>query len=93
MDINRYTLKMQAAIEEALRNAARNENSEIISAHVLIPLIDDEGGIVRPLFEKIGASSVEIRGELEGIISALPRSSGAVNRNLSNDLQRVIVSA
>ena len=93
MDINRYTLKMQAAIEEALRNAARNENSEIISAHVLIPLIDDEGGIVRPLFEKIGASSDEIRGELEGIISALPRSSGAVNRNLSNDLQRVFVSA
>ncbi len=93
MDLNRYTLKMQAAVEEALRSASRSESSEITSAHILLPLINDEGGIIKPLFEKIGAPVNAIVSSLEGVIDALPKTKGAVNRTLSNDLQRVFVAA
>ncbi len=94
MNFDKYTLKMQEAVNSAVSLAEEKQSSEITCAHVLIPLLEDQDGIIRPLLEKIGVSPDSLLSELSSFIDNMPKSyGGQVNRNVSRDLQRVLLSA
>ncbi len=84
---------MQEAVNAAVSLAEEKQSGEITSAHVLLPLIGDEDGIIRPLLEKIGVSVESLVSDLSNYLDNLPKSYGQVNRNISRDLQRVLMSA
>ena len=93
MNFDKYTLKMQSAINAAVSLAEDRSSTEITTFHVLSPLLEDKEGILIPLLDKIGAPVEEIRNEINGYIDRLPKIYGDVNRGVSRALQKVLQRA
>lgn len=54
MDYNKYTIKAQEAINEAANIANGEDHSEIGSEHLLLALLKQDDGLIKPLLERIG---------------------------------------
>ncbi len=54
MDYNKYTIKAQEVINEAANIANGEDHSEIGSEHLLLALLKQEDGLIKPLLERIG---------------------------------------
>ena len=79
MRIDRYTQKMQEALQGAQDFAAKGQSPEIGNEHFLLALLDQSEGVTRPLLEKIGVSLDALRTRLEGELARRPKVSGAVS--------------
>ncbi|MEA3217206.1 MAG: ATP-dependent Clp protease ATP-binding subunit ClpB [Acidimicrobiia bacterium] len=76
MDLNRLTQKSQEALQAAQSIALRFGHTEIDGEHVLLALLDQEGGLVRPLLARAGADADRLRQLVEGELSRRPRVTG-----------------
>jgi len=93
MRIDRYTQKMQEALQSAQDFAAKSQSPEIGNEHFLLALLDQDEGVTRPLLEKIGVSADALRTRLETDLSRRPKVTGAVSDlRISNDLRRTLDS-
>ncbi|MFQ5442778.1 MAG: ATP-dependent chaperone ClpB [Thermodesulfobacteriota bacterium] len=77
MRLDRFTIKSQEAIGEARSRAEALSNQEMTVEHLLAALIDQEGGIVRPVIERIGGNPGLIKSQLEEALKKLPAVKGA----------------
>jgi ATP-dependent Clp protease ATP-binding subunit ClpB len=94
MRIDRYTQKMQEALQSAQDLAAKSQSPEIGNEHFLLALLDQGEGVTRPLLEKIGVSADALRTRLETDLSRRPKVTGAVSDvRISNDLRRTLDAA
>ena len=58
---------------------------------MLLALIDQQGGTVKPLFVKAGGNLPKLRAELQSALDRLPKVQGAPGEvHISNDLQRLL---
>ena len=55
MRFDRFTIKAQEAIQAAQDRASQAESPDVNVGHLLVALLDQEGGIVKPILQKIGA--------------------------------------
>ncbi len=94
MRIDRFTQKMQEALQAAQDIASRGQQPEIGNEHFLLALLDQSEGVTRPLLEKIGVSPEALRAEVERELARRPKVSGAVSDvRISNDLRRTFDAA
>jgi len=94
MRIDKYTQKMQEALQAAQDLASQANHSEITNEHFLSALLDQGEGITRPLLEKIGANVDQLRDRLRSELAARPKIHGAAaDLRLSNELHNVLDSA
>src|SRR6476646_3355224 len=94
MRTDRYTQKMQEALQSAQDFAAQWQSPEIGNEHFLLALLDQAEGVTRPLLEKIGVSADALRSRLETELAGRPKVSGGVSDlRISNDLRRTLDSA
>ena len=94
MRIDRYTQKMQEALQSAQDFATQWQSPEIGNEHFLLALLDQVEGVTRPLLEKIGVSADALRSRLETELAGRPKVSGGVSDlRISNDLRRTLDSA
>ena len=94
MRIDRFTQKMQEALQSAQDFAAQWQSPEIGNEHFLIALLDQGEGVTRPLLEKIGVSADALRTRLETDLAGRPKVTGAVSDlRISNDLRRTLDAA
>jgi len=73
---DKLTAKFQAALAEAQSVAVRLDNQYIEPEHVLLALLNQEGGTVRPLLDKTGANASKLRSELMAALDRLPKIEG-----------------
>ncbi len=91
MRMDKLTSKFQAGIAQAQSLALGNNHQFIEPAHLLISLLDQQGGTVRPLLNKTGVVIPELRKGLDEIIAGLPEVSGAGGEiHISNDLNKLL---
>jgi ATP-dependent Clp protease ATP-binding subunit ClpB len=94
MRIDKYTQKMQEALQSAQDLASQSNHPEITNEHFLSALLDQGEGITRPLLEKLGANVDQLRDRLR---SELERRSkvhgGGSDVRISNELRNVLDSA
>jgi len=76
MDINRMTEKAQEALRAAHSIAARLAHQQIDVEHLLMALLDQEGGLAPAILEKAGVSPDRVKQELERELNRMPRVSG-----------------
>ena len=76
MRLDRLTSKSQEALRAAVDLATKRGNPELIPEHLLVAVLEQEGGIGRALVERAGAAPAEIVRELSARIDTLPRVSG-----------------
>lgn len=55
MRFDKFTLKAQTAIEQAQNVADRRSHQELSPIHLLVALLGQSEGVVRPILEKFGA--------------------------------------
>jgi ATP-dependent Clp protease ATP-binding subunit ClpB len=94
MQLDRFTIKSQEALQAAIRLAAERRNTETAPQHLLLALLDQDGGIVVPVLRKVGAEPGAIRSEVGGQIDRLPTiTAGAREPSTSRELLDVLRAA
>jgi ATP-dependent Clp protease ATP-binding subunit ClpB len=73
MDIDKLTIKSQAALAEAQQQAAARNHQSIEPEHVLLGLLSDPEGIVYPLLHHAGANPADLRRRVEEALDRLPK--------------------
>jgi ATP-dependent Clp protease ATP-binding subunit ClpB len=73
MDLNKLTLKSQAALQEAHDRAVAGNQQAIEPEHLLAALLGDPEGIVYPLLHQAGADPGALRRRVEEAIDRLPK--------------------
>ncbi|SMO42322.1 ATP-dependent chaperone ClpB [Gracilimonas mengyeensis] len=77
MNLNKFTLKAQEAVQKALEIAQGENNQAVEPAHILKAFLSDSESIVNTLLDKLGANSQGIGNALDSIIARLPNVQGA----------------
>lgn len=77
MNLNKFTLKAQEAIQAALEIAAGNNHQAVEPAHILLALLTDAENVVNTILNKIGVRIPQLKTELEQRINKLPVVKGA----------------
>ena len=91
MRMDKLTSRFQQALADAQSLAVGRDHQFLEPAHVLLALIDSQGGTVRPLLLKAGADVNKLRSELGALLDRMPRVEGAPGEvHVSNDLNRVL---
>src|SRR5881392_1918459 len=94
MRIDRYTQKMQEALQAAQDLASQNNHPEMTNEHFLPGLLDQSDGIARPLLEKIGANVDQLQERLRSELERRPKIHGsAADLRISNELRTVLDNA
>jgi ATP-dependent Clp protease ATP-binding subunit ClpB len=94
MRIDRFTQKMQEALQAAQDVASQFNHQEIANEHFLSALLDQSDGIARPLLEKIGVPADRLRERLASELERRPKvHGGTVDLRLSNELRSVLDGA
>jgi ATP-dependent Clp protease ATP-binding subunit ClpB len=90
MRLDKLTSKFQMALQDAQSLAIGRDNQFIEPVHLMIALLDQEGGTVRPLLTKAGANINLLRSQLGEQLDHLPSVEGAAgDLHISNDLGRL----
>src|SRR6195256_845101 len=94
MRIDKYTQKMQEALQGAQDLASQANHPDITNEHFLSALLDQGEGITRPLLEKIGANVDQLRERLRSDRDRRPKIHGsAADVRFSNELRSVLDGA
>jgi len=91
MRMDKLTSRFQSALADAQSLAVGRDNQFIEPAHLLLAMLDAEGGGVRPLLIKAAVDVSRLRTLLINIVDHLPKVEGhAGDVQLSNDLGRLL---
>ena len=91
MRMERLTSKFQQALADAQSLAVGREHQFIEPVHVLIAMLDQRGGTVRPLLSKAGVNVNLLRSQLSELLEKLARVEGAEgDLHISNALGKLL---
>ena len=95
MQQDRFTVKAQEAIAAAQRLAGARRNSQVAPHHVLLALLEQDGGIVVPVLRRANADPESVRRRANEALDALPTvtGDGEAPTGLGSDLVDVLKHA
>mgnify|MGYP003389951981 CR=1 FL=1 len=76
MRFDKFTIRGQEAVQSAIGVAEKNQNQQVEPEHILMAMLEQKEGVVRPIFGKIGANALPISEELQASIEKMPKVSG-----------------
>src|ERR687897_3124523 len=76
MQADRFTIKPQEALAAAQRLAGARRNPEAVPHHLLLALLEQDGGIVVPVLRRAGADPERVRRRANEALDAQPTLSG-----------------
>ncbi len=76
MRLDRLTSKFQVAISDAQSLALGKDHQFIEPIHIMVALLDQQGGSIRPLLTVVGCKIDDLRNRLTQELDRLPRVSG-----------------
>jgi ATP-dependent Clp protease ATP-binding subunit ClpB len=76
MQADRFTVKSQEALAAAQRLAGARHNPEVGPPHLLLALLEQEGGIVAPVLRRAGADPERVRRRANEAADQLPTVTG-----------------
>jgi len=89
-DQEKMTRKSQEAMQEAARLAAEKEHPQVEPEHLFLALMDQDGGVVPRILDRVRANQSQIRTELTQRMEKMPRvSGGAAQRYASPRLVKI----
>ena len=93
MNLNKFTEKSQEAILAAQRLAEDFSHSEITPDHVLLALLQQEGGVVPQIFNRLGANPQSWQAQLETELQSRAKVYGGSQPGISRTLSNVVRAA
>ena len=93
MNYDKMTVKVQDALQSASALAQQKDHSEIGTEHVLYALLTQDGGIVAPIVERIGADPAQLAGQVQTLLDRYPVVHGNVQMGLSAEFSKILAKA
>src|ERR1700757_5177769 len=88
---DKLTSQFQQALADAQSLALGRDHQFMEPAHVMLALLDSQGGSVRPVLIKAGADVNKLRSELGSQLDRLPKVEGTPGEiHISNELNKVL---
>ena len=94
MNIEKLTSKLQSAFSDAQSIAIGKDSNVIEPVHLVLALLDQKGGSVRPLLSQTGFNVGDLRAKLENLVDSLPKigtSDGGIT--VSQELGKLLNQA
>ena len=76
MNAEKYTKKALDAVRSAQSMAQENGNQYLMPEHLLYAMVDQDGGLIPSLLDRMGVDCDGLLSELDAAIRALPKVSG-----------------
>jgi ATP-dependent Clp protease ATP-binding subunit ClpB len=93
MRLDRLTIKGQEALQSAASAASETGHAELVPEHVLLALLDQEGGAVVPVLQKVGVQPAALSGDVRDWLARQPRVAGGTQAQIGQRLSRVLDQA
>ncbi len=97
MDLNKFTIKTQEALFAAQNIAMERSQQQVDVGHVLLSLLDQTDGIVKPLTQKLKVSDQLLRSRINQILDLLPKTASTSGQfgqvYISDGLRKVLMNA
>ena len=93
MTLDKFTIKAQEAVQQAVNCAQLNGQQAIEPVHLLKGVLEKAKDVTGFLFQKLGANAQQIELLVDQDIKHLPRVEGAGQPYLSNESNQVLVKA
>ncbi len=91
MRMDRLTTKFQEALADAQSLAVGRDHQFIEPVHVMLSMLDQRGGSVRPLLSKAGVNVNVLRSQLSELLEKVPQVQGAEgDLHISNALGKLL---
>jgi len=91
MNLNKFTLKAQEAVQAALELASNKNQQALEPAHILQALLSDSDNVVNTILKKVGVPIRQLQSEIGDIVNGLPKVKGASvsSQYLSNNSKQL----
>jgi ATP-dependent Clp protease ATP-binding subunit ClpB len=91
---DKFTQKMQEALQAAQDVASQFNQQEITNEHFVLALLDQTDGVTRPLLEKMGVTVADLRAGLRKELERRPKIQGGTSdQRVGNELRATIDAA
>ncbi len=90
MNTNKMTIKAQDALQSAYTAASKAKNPQIEPAHIMLALLSQEDGLIRPLLNKVGVRTDALLSDIMGLPAKLPTVSASQQVYLSQDANKAV---
>src|SRR3954454_25032055 len=91
---DRFTIKSQEGIRAASQLAEERRNPQVMPEHLLVVLLEQDGGVVAPVLRKLGVAPEIVRRETNTALDVLPKiASGGEAAGPSSELVAVLRAA
>src|SRR3954463_8423618 len=87
MNIQKYTEKAQEAVVAAQTLADREGHPEITPEHLLLALVEQQGGIVPEILRKLNADPATVAADIRAELAKNPSAHGGSQPGLSARLR------
>jgi len=87
------TTKSREAFQDAIDRASRAGNPELQPEHLLLAMLEQDGGVGAPLLQKAGADVKALASAVQKRVEGLPRVSGGAQPGMSRRTLEVIRKA
>ena len=77
MRIDRFTQKMQEALQSAQDLASQLQQQEISNEHLLAALLEQSDGVTRPLLDKLGVATGPLKQRINELLANRPKVQGS----------------
>ncbi len=81
MDFNRFTEKLQEAVRSAQSIAVQHGNQQLDTEHLLLALLDQQGGLAPSILNKADIRVDALRTRVQQEVDRLPKVSGPSRRS------------
>jgi ATP-dependent Clp protease ATP-binding subunit ClpB len=97
MSPEKFTHKLQEAFNASQSVATRHGHQELRPAHLLLALLEQEGGLAQPLLDKAAVTpgaATNLKNQISQLLARQPRVSGSAGGlYLSNELRELMTQA
>ncbi len=93
MTFDKFTIKAQETVQEAVNIAQRNGQQTIEPVHLLSGIIEKAPDVTNYIFQKLGMNANQISLLLKQEMQHLPRVQGAGQPYLSGDTNQILLNA
>ncbi len=93
MNYEQFTLKLQDALQNSSAIAQQNDHGEIGLEHLLVSFIEQEGGMAKPLLERIGVDVASLLAQTKNLLDGYPKVTGNIQMQLNQESQKALAKA
>ncbi len=93
MTFDKFTIKAQEAVQEAVNIAQRNGQQTIEPVHLLSSILEKATDVTNYIFQKLGMNGQQIAMLLRQEMQHLPRVQGGGQPYLSNETNQILMNA